>query len=75
MAPRNALTVEDVINGFPNDVLPKIDHEPTFEDIKVKTRLLDANSISVPSMAGGVAHGYMGAIMTQVEYYFISATP
>jgi hypothetical protein len=36
MAPSNALTVEEIINGFPNHVLPKIDNEPTFEDIHVK---------------------------------------
>jgi hypothetical protein len=75
MAPRNALTVEEIINGFPNPVLPKIDNEPTFEDIQVTTRLLNANAISVPSMAGGGAHGYLGIIITQVEYAVISASP
>jgi hypothetical protein len=35
MAPSNALTVEEIINDFPNPVLPKIDNEPTFEDIQV----------------------------------------
>jgi hypothetical protein len=34
MAPSNALTVEEIINGFPNPVLPKIDHEPTFRTFK-----------------------------------------
>jgi hypothetical protein len=33
MAPSNALAMEEIINGFPNPVLPKIYHEPTFEDI------------------------------------------
>jgi hypothetical protein len=53
MAPSNALTVEEIINGFPNLVLPQIDNEPTFEDIQVTPRLLNANAISVPSMVGG----------------------
>jgi formylmethanofuran dehydrogenase subunit A len=75
MALSNALTVEEIINGFPNPVLPKIDHEPTFEDIQVTTRMLNANAISIPSMAGGGAHGHMGIIMTQVEYATISASP
>jgi hypothetical protein len=35
MVPSNALTVEEIINDFPNPVLPKIDNEPTFEDIQV----------------------------------------
>jgi hypothetical protein len=75
MEPSNALTVEEIINGFPNPVLPKIDNEPTFEDIQVTTSLLNANAISVPSMVVGGAHGHLGIIMTQVEYAAISAYP
>jgi hypothetical protein len=75
MAPNNALTIKEIINGFPNPVLPKIYNEPTFEDIQVTTRLLNTNAISVPSMAGGGAHGHLGIVMTQVEYAAISATP
>jgi hypothetical protein len=75
MAPNNALTVEEIINGFPNPVLPKIDNEPIFEDIQVTTHLLNANAISIPSMEGGGAHGHLGIIMTQVEYAAISASP
>jgi hypothetical protein len=75
MAPCNALTVEEIINGFTNDVLPKIDHDPTFEDIPVTTRLLNAKAISVPSMSGGGDHGHLGIIMTQVEYSVISTMP
>jgi hypothetical protein len=75
MAPINTLTVEEIINGFPNPVLPKIDNTPTFEDIQVTTLLLNANAISVPSMAGGGDHGQIGIIMTQVEYAVISAMP
>jgi hypothetical protein len=75
MSPINALTVEEIINGFPNPILPKIDHEPTFEDIQVTTRPLKANAISIPSMAGGRDHGHLGIIMTQVEYATISTSP
>jgi hypothetical protein len=74
MAPSNALTVEEIINGFPNPVLPKIDNEPAFEDIQIATRLLNANAVSIPSMAGGGAHGHLGIITTQVEYAAISAS-
>jgi hypothetical protein len=66
MAPSTALTVEEMINGSPNTILPKIDHEPTFEDIQVTSDLLNTNAISIPSMAGGGAHGNLGIIMTQV---------
>jgi hypothetical protein len=75
MAPSNALTVEEIINGFPNPIPPKIDNEPTFEDIQITTRLLNANAISIPSMVGGGAHGHPGIIMTQVEYAAISTSP
>jgi hypothetical protein len=75
MAPSNPLRVEEIVNGFPNPVLPKIDHDPTFENIQVTTCLISANAISVPSVAGGGAHGHLGIIMTYVEYADISATP
>jgi hypothetical protein len=68
MAPSNALTLEKIINGFTNPVLPNIDNEPTFEDIQVAARLLNANAISIPSIAGVGAHAHLGIIMTQVEY-------
>jgi hypothetical protein len=75
MAPSNALTVKEIINGFPNPVLLKIDNEPTFEYIQIKTRLLNANAVSIPPMAGGGAHGHLGIIMSQVEYAAVSASP
>jgi hypothetical protein len=37
MAPSNALTVEEIINGFTNPILPNIGNEPTFEDIQITT--------------------------------------
>jgi hypothetical protein len=66
MAPSNALTVQEIINSFPNHALPKIDHEPTFEYIQVTTHLFNENAISVPSMASGGAHGHLGIIMTHI---------
>jgi hypothetical protein len=36
---------------------------------------LNDNAISIPSMAGGGAHGHLGIIMTQVEYETISTSP
>jgi hypothetical protein len=51
-----------------------MDHEPNFEDIQVTTRLLNANAISIPSMAGDGDHGHLGIIMAQVEYATISSS-
>jgi hypothetical protein len=75
MAPINAITVDEIINVFTSPVLPKIYNEPTFGYIQIKTRLLNANAISIPSMAGGGAHGHLGIIMSQVEYTAVSASP
>jgi hypothetical protein len=75
MVTSSALAVEEIINRCPNPILPNIDHETTFEDIQVTTRLLHANAISIPSMAGGGTHGHVGSIMTQVEYAKISTSP
>jgi hypothetical protein len=75
MVTRPALMVEEIINGFPKPVLPKIDHEPTSEDIQVTTRLLNTNTIYVPSLSGGGVHIHMSIIMTQLEYTVISSTP
>jgi hypothetical protein len=52
VVPRNAITVEEITNGFTNPFLPNIYQEPTFDDIQVTTHLLNVNVISVPSMAG-----------------------
>jgi hypothetical protein len=68
MDPSNALTVVEIINGFPNPVLSKIDNQPTLEYIQVITHLLNVNSISVPSMVVAGSHGHLGIIVTQVEY-------
>jgi hypothetical protein len=62
MAPSNVLAVEEMVNGFTNPFLPKIDNEPTFEDIQVTTRMLNENSISVSSMTGRGAHGHMATL-------------
>jgi hypothetical protein len=75
MSPSNALTVEETINVFPNPILPKIDNEPTFEDIQITTHLLNANAIFIPSMACGGAHANLGIIMTHAEYAAISTSP
>jgi hypothetical protein len=46
--------VYEIIDSFPNPVLPKIYQEPIFEYTQITTNLINANAISVPSMYGGV---------------------
>jgi hypothetical protein len=69
-----ALTVDEMISGFPNPVLPLITAEPTLEDIMNTQHLLNANFISIPSIIGGGMHGHHGLSMMVQEYAAISPT-
>jgi hypothetical protein len=70
-----APTVDEMISGFPNPVLPLVNAKLTFEDIMMTQKLLSANCISIPSLAGGGRHSHLGLIMTVQEYEAISAIP
>jgi hypothetical protein len=65
-----ASTPDELIAGFPHSSLPKVTGEPTFEDLKVIRRLL--NAMSVASYEGGGRHGHLGIIMTNEEYFAIA---
>jgi hypothetical protein len=65
-------TPDELIVGFPYSTLPKVTGEPMFDDLKIKSRLLNANAMSVSSDEGGGRHGHLGITMTNVEYYFIA---
>jgi hypothetical protein len=68
-----ASTPDELLAGFPHSSLPKVTGEPTFEDLKVIRRLLNANAMSVSSYVGGGRHGHLGIIMTIEEYFAIAA--
>jgi hypothetical protein len=68
-----ASTPDELIAGFPHSSLPKVTVEPTFEDLKVIRRLLNTNAMSVSSYVGGGRHGHLGIIMTNEEYFVITA--
>jgi hypothetical protein len=70
-----APTVDEMISGFPNPVLPLVNAKLTFEDIMMTQKLLSANCISIPSLAGGGRHGHLGLIMALQEYAGILAIP
>jgi hypothetical protein len=71
----SALTVEEMIAGWPYPELPLITAEPTYEDIGTMQKRLNANFLSIPSNAGGRRHGRLGLLMTAGEYTAISPTP
>jgi hypothetical protein len=68
-----ASTPDELIAGFPHSSLPKVIGEPTFEDLKIIWRLLSTNAMSVSSYVGGGRHGHLGIIMTNEEYFSITA--
>jgi hypothetical protein len=68
-----ASTPDELIAGFPHSSLPKVTGEPTFEDLKVIRHLLNTNAMSVSSYVGGGRHGHLGIIMTNEEYFAITA--
>ena len=70
-----ALTVDEMIDGFPNPILPSVLNEPVFEDIMMTHKLLSANCISIPSGADGGCYGHLGVIQTAQQYATISNVP
>jgi hypothetical protein len=60
-----ALTVDEMISGFPNPALPLVtSSEPTFEAIRNTQKLLNENCIYIQSLSGGGRHGHLRLIMT-----------
>ena len=62
-------TTEDIIKGLPYPEIPKINGEPTFDDLKNLKNKLDNNAGSVPTNLGGGAHGYL-ALTTPGNTFF-----
>jgi hypothetical protein len=64
----SALTVDDMISGWPYPKLPLITAEPTYEDIAMMQKRLNAKFLSIPSNAGGGLHDHLGLFMTAGQY-------
>jgi hypothetical protein len=71
----SALTVEEMIAGWPYPELPLITAEPIYKDIATMQKRLNANFLSIPSKAGGGRHGHLGLLMTAGQYTAVSPTP
>jgi hypothetical protein len=71
----SALTVEEMIAGWPYPELPLITADPTYEDIATMQKRLNANFLSILSNAGGGRHGHLGLLMTAGQYTAISPIP
>jgi hypothetical protein len=58
--------VEALLSG--STALPRISGEPTFKDVALARHILNQNAISIQSYDGGEDHGYLGLVMTPIEY-------
>jgi hypothetical protein len=63
-----ASTPDELIVGFPHNILPKVTIKPTIKDIKSMHQYLNTKSMSVYLYKGGGLHGHLGIIMTNAEY-------
>ena len=64
--------VDDFLEAFPNKII-KHTGQPDYETLNNIKTALKWNFATVPCTLGGGAHGYLGAILTAVEY--AAATP
>ena len=60
---------------FPHETLTKIQGQPDYATLTLLKKELQANAQSVPTTLGGGAHGYLGLVLSNVEYAQISAVP
>jgi hypothetical protein len=68
-----ASNLDKLVAGFPHSSLLKVAGEPTFEDLKVIWRLPNTNAMRISSYVDGDRHGHLGIIITDEEYFTISA--
>jgi hypothetical protein len=65
--------VKALLEGFPNQPT-KIIGKPNYHSLHELKKAIKANASSVASPLGGGSHGYLGAVLTPVEYTAVSAT-
>jgi hypothetical protein len=65
-------TPDEIIAGFPHNILPKVTGEPTFEDLKMIHHYPNTNAMSVSSYEGGGRHGHPSLIMMNVKYFTLA---
>ena len=53
-------STDDILRGFPHQVLPKIASEPTFDLVQDTHRKISNNAALVPTTLRGGAHVYLG---------------
>ena len=67
-------TIEQYIESFPNLTFPKIEGEPTYEQIILIHKLAVENAALVETTRGGSQHGYLAIALDPNTYYILIGT-
>jgi hypothetical protein len=67
-------TVEDVMETFPNPVLPTVQGEPDYQTMHATRNFLEVNSQAIDTHLGGGTLGHLGLIISDASYAMISTT-
>ena len=65
-------SMDDIMKGFPHQVLPKVVGEPTFDLLQDTHRKISTNTELVPTTLGGGAHGYLGMTTPGNTYFSLT---
>jgi hypothetical protein len=65
-------TVEDVIDSFPNPILPTVQGEPDCQTIHAIRKSLQANPRAIDTHLGGGTLGHLGLIVSDESYAIIA---
>eukprot|EP00957_Ditylum_brightwellii_P180826 13776164-Ditylum_brightwellii.AAC.1 len=55
-----APSVDHIMKSFPNTIIPRINGEPTYQQLYEVHRMLMENASSVKATFGGGLHGHLG---------------
>ena len=68
----SSVSVEAMLESFPNNPVTKIEGEPTCESLRLLETELTQNASSVMTELGGGNHGYLGLVLSEEKYQQIT---
>ena len=67
----SSVTVEAMLESFPNNPVTKIDGEPTYQILRLLETELVQNTSSLIIELGGGNHGYLGLVLSAEKYILL----
>ena len=64
----SSVTVEAMLESFPNNPVTKIEGEPTCQALRLLESELIQNASSIMTEVGGGNHGYLGLVLSPQKY-------